>query len=691
MYSVICFSSESAVQDVCVGFIGGDTSRFCLKPASHSRLSNCCTTAKHLSDKFSVQINKCYIVNNSTSAFSAPEGDVSHLSPSQIEARQNERRPMSEWQHIFTFQDNAKVKSESKDDRDHERKLKLIDKRVVLQTPAKMRLTSTIKRENDEEDTFFDTETGTRFEVPEESKSAWTQLPDSFKSFFSTLVLGVSDISAQTFGLMRDIRSLEKSNVDVGMDLETLDARYQALQGQVGDTLHIGSIEVPNVNAALGVLLERISMNETALNELNGSLNGGLQGVVNDTKAFESTQRNRWLGLAPLIQQIKEVIKVASTHPVELLYERIERLETKHDDRSKQDGHNQQLRSAVQDDIFNSLFTTAPAINKTQVNDVAIANNHIARIQEDINTLMARTSGDRFKMRNFNFQSVEELRIWVKQHVCGHRFGLFVDGVSLWEHYRHGYFSMPEVLASMRDTTRVGFATVQEARVATSFENLLPAILGKGGDHTKSLPGLPNQKAWDAGDGNNGLRFQLNEFNTNVYTQLADQIQNTFELLSSPAKTLALECLQQSIQFVNELANYITRFHAELLNSGSFSPEQCWQLVCRCVKRCFHDMGAVRITAKDGRLESDPLATATTYIWGTLKTHSIMQEYLKYNFEDHSAFASGITRFVTNNNYQANLKGLTDRVDKQEKALTSLSKRIDTIFNRVSILEKKVE
>ena len=176
-----------------------------------------------------------------------------------------------------------------------------------------------------------------------------------------------------------------------------------------------------------------------------------------------------------------------------------------------------------------------------------------------------------------------------------------------------------------------------------------------------------------------------------MYTQLADQIQNTFESFSSPVKTLALECLQQAIQFVNELSNYITRFHAELLSSGSFSPDLCWQLVCRCVKRCLYDMGAVRITAKDGRLESDPLATATTYIWGTLKTHSIMQEYLKYNFEDHPAFASVIIRFVTNNKYQTNLKGLPDRVDKQEKTLTALSKRVDTLFNRVSILEKKVE
>lgn len=353
-----------------------------------------------------MKLHKCYIIKNSTSAFSVPEGDVSHLSSAQIDAIHNERRPMSEWQHIFTFQDNAKVKAEPKEDMNHERKLKLRDKRVILQTPAKMRAKSSIKRENDEEDTFFDTETVTRFEVPEETKSAWSQLPDSFQTFFSTLVLGVSDISAQTFGLMRDIRTLEKSNVDVGTDLETLDTRFQALQGQVGETQHIGNVEVPNVNAALGVLLERISLNETALNELSGSLNEGLKSVVDDTKSFESIQRNRWLGLAPLIQQVKEVVRVAITHPVESLYERVELLETKGDG-GKQDGHNLYSGKATQDDILNSLFTTGPKVGKIPLDNVAIENDKIARMQEDINTLMARTSGDGFKLRNFNLMDTD--------------------------------------------------------------------------------------------------------------------------------------------------------------------------------------------------------------------------------------------------------------------------------------------
>ena len=330
----------------------------------------------------------------------------------------------------------------------------------------------------------------------------------------------------------------------------------------MGDNIRIGSIEFRSVSSALGELAEKIEHNERQLNELSESMGTSFNEIEKNQKTFESLQMNRWLGMGPLVQQMKAVITATIRHPLDALAKRIMDLESrvpsndatsvravKKNNSSKQDSHGP---------ILNSLFTTVNHESTQSLADTGSAHNgKILKIQEDIRTVMARTSGDGFKLRNFNFQSMEELRVWVKAHIVENRFGLFVDGVSLWEYYRHGHFSMPEVLASMSDTTRVGFATVQEARVATSFENVLPAVLGRGTDTSKSLPGLPNVKTWDAGDGNNGLRFLLNDYNTNVYTQLADQIQNTFEDFTSPARTLALECLQRAIQFVNEvLPNY---------------------------------------------------------------------------------------------------------------------------------------
>ena len=154
------------------------------------------------------------------------------------------------------------------------------------------------------------------------------------------------------------------------------------------------------------------------------------------------------------------------------------------------------------DQILNSLFTPATVKPSDDTIDVeAVSNNKILKIQEDIRTLMARTSGDGFKLRNFNFQSMEELRVWVKDLNLGLLSPWpFLDVKSLGLHARHH--------------ESIDFATAQEAREVTSFANVLPDVLGRGMDCSKSLSGLPTVKNWDACDGNNGLRFLLNDYNT---------------------------------------------------------------------------------------------------------------------------------------------------------------------------------
>ena len=67
-----------------------------------------------------------------------------------------------------------------------------------------------------------------------------------------------------------------------------------------------------------------------------------------------------------------------------------------------------------------------------------------------------------------------------------------------------------------------------------------------------------------------------------------------------------------------------------------------------------------------------------------------MDVYIKHNFEDHPAFASVITRFVTNNSFQTDVKGLEEKTDRTERELKHLSKRVDTLMNKLDKLDKRV-
>ena len=300
LFSILCVDTSEDVQSLCGGFIGGDTSRFCIKPSSASGHKNCCTTLKHRSDKFTIKPQCCYIVKNSFSAFTSPEGDISMLNPKQVSTLREERRPMLQWHQIFTIQSNARVKSELKNDEETSRKMKLLDKTKALQTPVKRKISQQLKQESDEEETFFDTDTVVKFDIPDDQ--TWSSLPNSFQTFFSTLVHGVSEQSAQSFGIARDVRALEKGLDDVGVDLGTLDVRLQSVQGQVGETIRIGNLEFPNVSAGLGELEEKISPNERTLNSLSESLGTSLEEVEKNQKSFETIQTNRWLALGPLVR-----------------------------------------------------------------------------------------------------------------------------------------------------------------------------------------------------------------------------------------------------------------------------------------------------------------------------------------------------------------------------------------------------
>lgn len=102
-------------------------------------------------------------------------------------------------------------------------------------------------------------------------------------------------------------------------------------------------------------------------------------------------------------------------------------------------------------------------------------------------------------------------------------------------------------------------------------------------------------------------------------------------------------------------------------------------------------MSGIRITARDAKDSEHQLKTATQFIWATLRTHVVMEEYLKKKFEDHPAFASVITRYVTHNNFKSDINDLSTRLDHVTRDVSNISKRVDTLLNRMDASEKAIK
>ena len=87
---------------------------------------------------------------------------------------------------------------------------------------------------------------------------------------------------------------------------------------------------------------------------------------------------------------------------------------------------------------------------------------------------------------------------------------------------------------------------------------------------------------------------------------------------------------------------------------------------------------------------------AALAIWGVLKAHDVMQEFISHNFEDHPSIAAEQVRWVTRNvmsgeksNSGSGDKAFESRLSKLEKAGSALKVRVDKDTSRLDVLEKK--
>ena len=89
-----------------------------------------------------------------------------------------------------------------------------------------------------------------------------------------------------------------------------------------------------------------------------------------------------------------------------------------------------------------------------------------------------------------------------------------------------------------------------------------------------------------------------------------------------------------------------------------YDDSKAWTFLMRQVKRIWEDIGRARACCVDIGSPTDPGEVsggvfenhnAALAIWGVLKAHDVMQEYIGHNFEDHPSIAAEQVRWVTRN------------------------------------------
>ena len=71
--------------------------------------------------------------------------------------------------------------------------------------------------------------------------------------------------------------------------------------------------------------------------------------------------------------------------------------------------------------------------------------------------LQLRVVGKGVQIANRTFQSFDDVRTWVITNLPIRRYGLFVDGVSIFEFFTHGHIDAETTYSSFYSQHRTGF------------------------------------------------------------------------------------------------------------------------------------------------------------------------------------------------------------------------------------------
>ena len=211
-------------------------------------------------------------------------------------------------------------------------------------------------------------------------------------------------------------------------------------------------------------------------------------------------------------------------------------------------------------------------------------------------------SGVRYK--NFYFQDPEDLERWMKLNMTHPSHGLFVDLVSYCEFFGgERYVDQNSTLNDIYLSSKIGYATIADSIVASSFQNVLPAAYGKSYSSSENndeldllaqaeLPGLPTFSKWDNRDRSNGRRFWIREETRKTHQQLDGCFCS--QLHGSP-QLLAKDLLADSHSKAEALYTFISSSYEDTMHSGKFDSEQARALTCSFVKRLFQEIAYERV------------------------------------------------------------------------------------------------
>lgn len=550
-----------ADQDWCMGMI--HTTKFC------TRKPGLCTVLAHGQKKFKAPNQMGYLRESEIRAFCNPAYDLSKLKVLQLTRLQEVQLTMQEWQDLFqqlskgdtpkwlAFEDpTEEVNGLTVDTSIMDTNGDLLSPLAHLQSGGLMPLIPVLSFEDsvDSSTTDFipeDLEMSDlaayigKFRLNFHSlKQKWAKAFTEVEAGYGLLVQDLQKLYQTSLDCSQAIGDKNQSGLPPAPDLwKGLGILHESLSS-VSSSLMGHAQQLGTVSQQQTCLAQSVSHLEVTTDQLNVAIPERLTIMDRDMRALEQ----RLLKLLPFLAQLKNrsVPQPVAPNLSQRLADCESQLHTLHE--------------LLSDHLINSSPPpTTPSIPVVQLSPgvgTTELSAQLKELQTQMKQLQLRVVGKGVQIANRTFQSFDDVKFWVMTHLPTRRYGLFVDGVSIFEFFTHGHVDAETTYTSFYSQHRTGFQSTYETRVASSIQNLFPTVFGKAAsnvDTAEALPALKTPEKWDSNDGNTGLRYQISRNMGDVELQLQETI-STVLADYTEAKHVAQECLHHSKRFVMELS-----------------------------------------------------------------------------------------------------------------------------------------
>jgi len=478
-------------------------------------------------------------------------------------------------------------------------------------------------------------------------------------------------------------QDVEVSHLLVTADLAKVSDVTDTLASAIGTPLVIDGTNFKSVWQAMLLVSGRLQDGFTNLEE-------SIQHVTLDFERFNTQcQQNittlqdtvrrhesRFTKILPILMNMQASPATAMTMP---------------HDRDKQMEDKLHELTQMVEELKDKQWQMAFASTSQPVSPLSVLDEKLSNMESQIQNLQMRIVGNGVQIGGVVFQCFEDVKVWITAKFPIKRNGLFVDGVSLLDFFTFvSHVDTEKSMTAYYNQQKSGFASMYEARLAASTQNLFPMVFSRsnstGMDDSEYLPALQDPDKWD--NGITGLRYQISRGMGDVEFQLESTIDSILKNYPEP-RQISKECLYNSKRFVTDLCAFITQDFQKWQHRGH-SKKESWRMTTVCVRCIFEEIHSQRVVARDILDVQDGIFSCAEFLWATWKAHEMMSAYVHHQFYEHPSIAAILAHHLANNHVKPD-EAVTSRVSSLDKAIKNINARLDTIQSSLNSSVEKTE